>query len=100
MKKLLIGAMLAALPFTAVGSSFWDTTRDVQCMPDETLVAVLVDYEEEIFLRDIGTNTDDRFSIWINPKTRSWTAVTTDARTKTHCIVAFGRHIQFIGEWE
>jgi hypothetical protein len=99
MKKVLAGIILSMVAVsTASALSFVNKEIPVQCVNSDELVIVLTQFEEKVMVRDLSV-ADERYSLWVNPETRSWTFVLTDAYTKEHCIVAFGLDLKFVGEW-
>lgn len=98
MKKLLIGTLLLASIASANALEFSVDNLPIECMKDDVLTIVISEFGEQIFIRDMEKE-NQRMSMWVNPETRSWTIVLTDALKKEHCIIAFGNSLQYKGEW-
>jgi hypothetical protein len=95
MKKILAGVVLS-LVAVSTAYALEPTTKQipVDCMGEKRLTEVLGQFGERLLLLDVQGELRARHSLWVNPETRSWTFVETNALTKEHCILAFGTALE------
>lgn len=98
MKKIL-AAVLLALPLAlSAQPPIINDELAIECTDSNGLGVVLDQFKEILMVRDNESN-ELRYSLWVNPTTRTWTFVQTRPRTKTHCVVAFGQGLEYSGEF-
>ena len=98
MKKIL-AAVLLALPFAlSAQPPIINDELAIECTDTNGLGAVLAEFQEVMMVRDTESS-EHRYSLWVNPTTRTWTFVQTRPQSKTHCVVAFGQGLEYSGEF-
>ena len=98
MKKIL-AAVLLALPFAlSAQPPIINDELEIECTDTDGLAVVLAEFQEVMMLRDRGNN-ELRYSLWVNPTTRTWTFVQTRPQSEIHCVVAFGEDLEYSGEF-
>jgi hypothetical protein len=98
MKKIL-AAVLLALPLAlSAQPPLINDELAIECTDSNGLGLVLDQFKEILMVRDNESN-EIRYSLWVNPTTRTWTFVQTRPQSKTHCVVAFGQGLEYSGEF-
>lgn len=98
MKKILATVLLALPLALSAQSPIVNDELAIECTDSDGLSAVLDQFNEVLMVRD--TESDElRYSLWVNPTTRTWTFVQTRPQSETHCVVAFGQGLEYSGEF-
>ena len=98
MRKILAAVLLALPLVLSAQVPVFNDELEIECTDSGGLGFVFDHFQEVLMVRDSGNN-ELRYSLWVNPTTRTWTFVQTRPQTKTHCIVAFGENLEYSGEF-
>lgn len=93
MKKILAAVLLTLPLFVSAGEGFQE-----MCVDSEGLIDVVMEFDEKMVIQDLSGN-EFRYTLWVNPTTRSWTFVESRLSSNLHCIIAVGADLERLSEF-